>query len=150
ILLQAQDVVDNCAAGISEYCALITRTGGAATGAITDIVTSYFNGQEIHTRGVDLELSYEAPVAGLFGTDGATLDVRALVNYVDKYSLSQGLGLPPVDKAGEVGAPGSGSTGVFGVPHWAGTLSVAYRTDTITAYIQERYVGGGKYDNTYN
>src|SRR3546814_10283861 len=79
-----------------------------------------------------------------------SLLLRGLANYVDRYSLSQGPGLPDIDKAGEVGAPGSGSTGVFGVPHWTGTVSAGYSTQAFTAFLQGRYVGGGKYDNTFN
>src|SRR3546814_5120308 len=68
----------------------------------------------------------------------------------DLYSLSQGPGLPDIDKAGEVGAPGSGSTGVFGVAHWTGTVSAGYSTQAFTAFLEGRYVGGGNYDNTFN
>src|SRR3546814_14006075 len=68
----------------------------------------------------------------------------------DLYSLSQGPGLPDIDKAGEVGAPGSGSTGVFGVPHWTGTVSAGYSTQAFTAFLQGRYVAGRKYDKPLN
>jgi outer membrane receptor protein involved in Fe transport len=151
ILLDAQTVVNGCAAGADAYCSLITRAGGVPTGAITGIDTSYFNGQSIQQRGVDFELSYGLPVERVFAGASGSLMLRGLVNYVDKYSLSQGQGLPDVDKAGEVGAPGSGSsTGVFGVPHWSGTADATYSNEHFTAFLQGRYVGGGKYDNTFN
>src|SRR3546814_11031216 len=84
--------------------------------AITSIETSYFNGQQIRERGIDFELSYRTPVDRLFSGASGSLLLRGLANYVDRYSLSQGPGLPDIDKAGEVGAPGSGSTGVFAGP----------------------------------
>src|SRR3546814_6170598 len=103
ILPGAQDVVDGCVAGISGYCDLITRTDGAPTGAITSIETSYFNGQQIRERGIDFELSYRTPVDRLFSGASGSLLLRGLANYVDRYSLSQGPGLPDIDQAGEIG-----------------------------------------------
>lgn len=144
VLLIAQDVVSGCSAGVTEYCALITRANDSPTGAITAISTNYFNGQEIRQRGIDFEVSYQTRLGS------GNLALRALANYVDEYSLTQRPGLPAVDKAGEVGAPTSGSTGVFGVPHWSGTANVTYSNEGFTGYLQSRFVGGGKYDNTYN
>lgn len=144
VLLIAQDVVSGCYNGAPEYCALITRTNNSPTGTITAISTNYFNGQQIRQRGIDFEISYQTRLAG----GGVVL--RALANYVDEYSLTQRPGLPKIDKAGEVGAPTSGSAGVFGVPHWSGTATATYTKAGFTGFLQGRYVGGGKYDNTYN
>lgn len=150
VLLVAQDVVNNCFNGLQDYCSLITRANNSPTGVITGINTTYFNGQEIHQRGIDFEASYRTSLSAISSGLNGNLTLRGLLNYVDKYSLSQGPGVPAIDKAGEVGAPASGSSGIYGIPHWSGTISATYANRGFTAYLQGRYVGGGNYDNTFN
>lgn len=150
VLLVAQDVVDGCYGASPEYCALITRTDNSPTGAITGIRTTYFNTQEVQLRGVDIELSYNTELSGLAEAWAGALTLRALASYTDEYSVRPRADLPAVDKAGEVGSPTSGSSGDWGVPHWTGTFSATYDVGDLTLHLQERYVGGGNYDNMYN
>jgi outer membrane receptor protein involved in Fe transport len=35
-----------------------------------------------------------------------------------------------------------------GLPHWRFTAGLTYEAGPFTAYIEDRFIGGGKYDNT--
>ena len=150
VLLVAQDVVSGCQAGSPQYCALVTRANNAPNGTILSVATQYFNGQQIHETGIDVESSYTTPVDRFVANWSGRLTLRALVNYVGEYTLTQRAGLPTIDFAGQIGSTGSGSSGIYGIPHWGATFSASYTNGPFSLYAQERFVDGGKYNNAFN
>lgn len=131
----AQTAVDQCAQNVAAACALITRN---AANAITGFNAFPINLASAKTRGVDIELGYRMSAQSLLGVDG-TLSFRALASYVGKQE-TQTPGAAPIDRAGEVG--------VNPYPYWRGTAQINYDSDTMGAFLQTRFVGGGAYDVT--
>lgn len=136
--LGAQDVVNRCFAGNSSLCALLSRD---ASGALTSILTQYINLSKLSTRGLDLEVAYRLPLSQLGAASAGVLTLRGLATYVDRLTFDDGI--VATNRAGDVGY------GHNGLPHWKANASVTYDDDRFTAFLQARYVGGGKYDVTY-
>lgn len=135
--LTVQQVADGCAAGNTDFCSFITRN---SAGVITQIVTPTFNLASLRTRGVDVEGSYTFDAARLLGNDAAgTFGIRILASYIAELSTTN-TGVT-IDRAGELGTAGA--------PHWSGVLSLSYDGPQLGVFVQERFVGAGKYDVTY-
>ena len=127
-----QDIVDRCNRGTTSLCPYVGRN---VAGTITSVSRVYVNLARVETEGVDFELAY--------GTDlgRGRLSARALASYIGKLVTDDGV--TAVDRAGEV------SNGNGGVPHWRGSASLTYSTERFSGSLKGRYVGGGKYNNTY-
>lgn len=133
--LGAQSLVNQCFEGNTTLCALITRD---ANGIITTIDNQQLNIASLKTSGVDIEASYRLPLTQLAqGLDG-TITFRGLATYLHEL-VSQNPGAAPIDRAGDVGA---------GTPHWQATLSMTYENGPLDIFLQERFIGAGKFDNT--
>lgn len=132
----AQQVIDQCAAGSAEFCSFIERD--PVSNAIVSLLLPNVNLAELRRRGIDFEAGYS------FDLGGGRLALRSFVNYVGKMETSTVGGAPPIDRAGETG-PGNG-----GLPHWLGRLTANYSNGPWSFIAQERFIGGGKYNNTYN
>lgn len=129
--LGAQQTVNECFAGSSIACTNVIRD--PTTGVITRIVTPQLNLSSLKTNGVDVEVGMPLQFAG------GRLGLRALVSYLDKFE-TQVPGAPPIDRADEVGLSPN--------PRWSGSVSANYENDRWLAFLQERFVGSGKYDVT--
>lgn len=127
--LGAQDTVNGCAAGNTELCGLVTRNASNLVNAVT---STQVNLARQSTRGIDLEMLYTHPVGA------GTISLRALATYVDRLIL-----VSNIDRAGQVGL------GSNGVPHWKANASITYENGPVTIFLQDRFVGGGKYDITF-
>ncbi|MBL8267983.1 TonB-dependent receptor [Steroidobacter sp.] len=134
--ISGQNIVDRCQAGNASLCSLITRDG---SGVITQIALSPVNLSKLTTRGVDFELSYDLPLAAL--DLPGRLGLRLLATYVDELATSDGI--TNIDRAGDVGS------GHGGVPHWKAQAGLTYSLAPFVATLDGRYIGGGKFDNTY-
>jgi iron complex outermembrane recepter protein len=132
-VLASQDVLNRCFAGNDDLCDLTSRN---ASGVLTGIVRTQVNVAEVVARGVDFEASYTLDLGGA----DQSLTLRGLASYVDKLETTNGT--VSIDRAGEVG----GNNG--GLPHWRFNLGLTYQAGPFTAYVENRYVGGGQYDNT--
>lgn len=130
--LSAQAIVTRCFNGNNALCSLVQRNSG---GTITSVSPLYVNLSSVKTDGLDVEAAYTMPLGG------GHLTSRLLVNYVSRLSTDDGV--TAVDRAGEVGPNNNG------VPHWRGTASLTYSQGGGSATVRGRYIGGGKYDNTY-
>jgi iron complex outermembrane recepter protein len=129
--LGAQQTIDECFAGAAVACANVVRD--PVTGVITRIVTPQLNLSSLKTRGVDFEIGLPMQFAG------GQLGLRAIVSYLDKFE-NEVPGAPSIDRAGEVGLSPN--------PHWSGSVSATYENDRWLVFLQERFVGSGKYDVT--
>jgi outer membrane receptor protein involved in Fe transport len=127
-----QQVIDGCAAGNPERCALITRAG--ANNTISSIVTPYLNLAEVKTSGLDIEAGYRTRI----GED--QLSLRAIANHTfELKTTNDGI---TVDRAGDMGLRDA-------VAKWTVTGSATYTTEGgSTLFIQGRYLSGGKFDST--
>jgi outer membrane receptor protein involved in Fe transport len=139
--LSAQEIVDRCFEGNQVYCDAITR-GTAPGGAqvITEIAISPFNLAERVNRGIDLEMSYRVPVAGLFGAGDSELQFRLLGTRFLENFIDDGI-VEPTDTAGQ-------NTG-DGPPDWIVRASVAYLAGPVSTTLTARGVSDGVYDNSF-
>lgn len=133
-----QETVDRCAAGAASLCSLVIRD---SSGTITQIVATQINLSQLKTSGVDMELSYSTPLSAIASSWGGELSLRMLATYVDELITNDGR--VSIDRAGDVGSD------VTGIPHWRWNASATYYNGPLTAHLQGRYVGGGKYDHTF-
>ncbi len=125
-----QSIVDFCFQGDMALCGLITRTAGI----ITQVATPTLNVAEFRATGLDIEASYN------FALGGGRAGLRALATIVDTFSESNaGLTL---NRAGELGPTN-------GVPDLRITANATYKLDNFGMFLQGRYIGAGKYNNSF-
>jgi outer membrane receptor protein involved in Fe transport len=135
--LTAQQELNFCANGSLQQCAFITRN---PNGTLSRVALPFFNAAARQTKGVDFEASYSVPLSDVaFGQDG-NLTFRTLVNYIGQFT-TQVQGASPVQLAGDIG----NST-----PKWTGNFGANLSVGPVSWFVQERWISGGKYDNTNN
>jgi len=143
----AQTIVDNCFAGMQEFCGAITRgIGAGGVSQITQIRLSPFNLVGLKARGVDYEMSYVFGLDRLFGnlSGGMRLSLLA-TNYLENYQ-DNGVN-PPADSVGS--NSGLNGLGTSGPPDWVYRATLAYSGDRISASLTGRGFSDGKYSTTY-
>ncbi|MES2295040.1 MAG: TonB-dependent receptor [Pseudomonadota bacterium] len=120
--LTVQQIVNLCAAGNQQGCALITATPGAANQY--DIVVKPLNLASESTKGLDFETSYRFQLADLFSDLDGAMSIRGLAtNYMD-YTVNSGLpGSVIVQRVGQTNSGGGSGTAL---PDWRYDLSVNY------------------------
>lgn len=125
-----QSIIDFCFAGDAALCALITRENGI----IIQTRTPTLNVSEFRAAGWDIEASYN------FDLFGGRAGLRALATVVDQFTeTNAGLTL---NRAGELGPTN-------GVPDLRFTLNATYRLNDFSMFVQGRYIGPGKYNNSW-
>jgi len=134
--LTAQQIVDTCFAGASDLCQYIQRD---STNAISRVRIPFLNVAERTTTGIDAEVSYSLPIDKVFSLGGGSLTFRLLANRLDEFN-TQVQGAPVLKLAGDVG--------VNSTPKYSGVLSAQLNGGPASLYVQARYIGSGKYDNT--
>lgn len=127
--LTAQQTVDQCAAGSAVACSNITRSD---EGVITRILRPQLNLTSQQVRGIDFELGYHTVMGN------GQLSVRALASHLIEQKILVPGGITD-DRTGEVGISSN--------PSWSGTLNVNYSQGPWSLFVQERFIGAGKYDN---
>jgi len=132
--LGIQTIVDNCAAGSQTACGQIVRN---SDGYITEVHNTFINIAESRARGVDFEAAYRVPAGN------GDINFRVLGTYIDELSFTEP-GVPKVDRAGQTG-PCSDNC----APRWQGNANVTFKQGPFTLFLQERYIGPGKYDTTW-
>lgn len=134
--LTAQQEVNLCAAGAAEMCGFIQRDG---TGTISRVLLPYFNVASRSTSGVDAEVTYGMPLSTFRSNWDGRLNFRALINYIDEFT-TQVQGAPPLKLAGDIGANST--------PKWTANFDVVLTQGRTQIFLQERYIGDGKFDAT--
>jgi iron complex outermembrane receptor protein len=136
--LTAQQELNFCFNGSTQQCAFITRN---PNGTLSRVALPFFNAAARQTKGVDFEATYSTPLSDVaFGMDGS-LTFRAIVNYIGQFT-TQVQGAAPVQFAGDIG--------VNSTPKWTGVFQANLSVGPLSWFVQERWVGGGKFDNTNN
>jgi iron complex outermembrane recepter protein len=133
-----QEIIDRCYVdGITELCPRIVRD--PASNRITQVLNTFMNVDEARTTGVDAEVIYRTPLS--IGAVDGNITARAIVSYVEELSTTVS-GSDPLDLAGQTG-PGNGA------PNYRGTLSLTYGQGPYQFNLTGRYVGPGRYNNTW-
>ena len=136
-VIGAQDIVTRCFQGDEALCRQITRN---ANGDITEVRATAINLAQYSTAGVDVEVSYRLPVSRLAAGAGGNLNLRLLVNYIDKLVTSDG-----VTRNETVGELGSNVS--FGIPRWRATAALTYELADTAIDLRARHVAGGTYNS---
>jgi iron complex outermembrane recepter protein len=127
--LDAQTIVQACAAGNATQCQLISA---AANSTIPNIAIISINAQSFLTRGLDSEVRYNFPLGG----GEATL--RALANYLFDYKQTVP-GTAAQDLLGDLSS---------GLPRLQGDLSAKYQRGQTTAFVSADYIGSGDFSKS--
>lgn len=131
----AQLLINQCFAGNAALCGAIHRDVNGAIFAVDD---PYFNIAKVRTSGVDFEVNYGVPLPASLDS---SLTLRAVASYLHELSSQLPGGLN-IDRAGETGQSANGN------PHWAGTINATLEHGPLSVIVEERYIAGGKFDNT--
>jgi outer membrane receptor protein involved in Fe transport len=132
-----QAIIDRCAEGNQELCALIERD--SSSGQIEQVNNLVLNIAGARSRGIDLETSWRRKVDWLGGDE--SIAMRLLAN--------RSLQSSTTDAAGRQ-TDRNGQTGLFGgAPRFQANLSLAYERGALQVIAQERYTSSGSYDATY-
>lgn len=134
--LSAQQEVDLCYGGATQLCQFIQRD---ANDAISRVRIPWLNVAKRTASGIDTEVSYNVPLDNVFSLGAGSLGFRVLANYLDEFN-TQVQGANELRLAGDIG--------VNSTPRWSGIASVNLSGGPLSAYVQARYIGHGKYDNS--
>jgi len=138
--LTAQQQVDLCVAGNQALCAQMLLTSPLPN---TNFVrVQAFNLAKARNKGFDVEMTYNAEMAGL-----GTLTLRALATHAISFLTESGVvGTIPVESAGvNLGTPVSSA----GIPDWKLRLTQGWGTDKLGVTLTERWFSDGVYSNEY-
>lgn len=135
--LGAQNILDQCFAGATSVCSLITRD--PATGQVDEINNTFLNVAEARSNGVDMEASYRRPVEWFGG--GESISLRAFATFTNELSTTNA-GAAKVDRVGQTGLAG-------GAPKWQASLALSYARGPLSLIAQERFISHGVYDATF-
>lgn len=132
--LTPQNTVDLCNSTQSPVtCAQITRVNGV----ITQVRTIPLNLSTLKTSGLDIEGRFRRNISA--GNVPVSFMLHAVANYVHTFT-QVGPGIPLQDGAGDV------SRQALGIgPHWRGTLQANLDVGPVSVFVQERFVGAGRY-----
>lgn len=125
--LTSQQIADFCTAGQKVFCDRM-RPSTNPIAAYT-ILSPYLNFNEVQRTGYDFALSYQFPASGwLFNLTGSYL-------VHDRENAGNGF----VERAGQSNV----------TPHVVSVASLGYRDERLFGLAQFRYIGHGRFDNTY-
>ncbi len=134
--LTAQQMVDACFLGATDLCQYIQRD---TNNAISRVRIPFLNVAERTTTGIDAEVVYTLPIENVFSLGAGSLTFRLLGNRLDEFN-TQVQGAPLLELAGDIG--------INSTPKYSGVLSAHLEGGPASLYVQARYIGSGKYDNT--
>jgi outer membrane receptor protein involved in Fe transport len=131
--LTQQQIVDNCYAGQTDFCSLITFQAGPGSRILT-VRRSQVNNAKARYRGVDYEASYRFSTAFIPGD----FSLRALAtNYLENSNVVNGI---LTDIVG---------VNLQTVPDWRWTASLSWSLIDWHASLSARGVSSGVYDNYF-
>ena len=130
----AQDTLDRCALGQTQFCANIIRD--PTTNAVQYVYTPTQNLNQARTRGIDVEGNYR------FMLGGGTLTLRGIATKLLEQSSTSNTsrGQSYIDNAGVVGAS---------APNWIANASVDWAQGPWSFNLNSRYVDKGRYNANY-
>lgn len=129
--LTAQNIIDRCQAGLTQYCAFIAR---GSNGLISTLRLVPLNVSAERTNGLDFEASWRGAL-GSFGS----LDLRTVATYVHERSLTTNN--ITINYAGTNANEAQFATAV---PSWRLLNSATLTTGNLTTTLTNRFIGAGK------
>jgi iron complex outermembrane recepter protein len=136
--LGAQILVDDCAAGAVDLCALITRD--PATNQLVFVQNQFLNVAKAKVSGIDVETSYNRSLE-LFGGAPESIGARVIASYLDENSITN-------RAVGTRNYAGQTSNG-FNLPRLQVTAQIAYDIGSFRTVLQERFIARGTLDRTF-
>ncbi len=132
--LGAQQIVNFCYSGLSQFCGAFNFTPSAGTPYVNAQV---FNLSSIKTSGFDIESSYRFELPSIPGR----FTVRGLATNTHKFVTNPGIpGAIATDAAGQ----NSGAT-----PDWKFLAIQSWENDRFALSVQERWFSDGTFGNQY-
>jgi len=142
--LSDQIIVNQCYAGDTSLCSLVTRD--STTGNLTAVVSPELNLAKFKTSGIDYEVNYTTPISSFVSAWAGNLSFRLLANYLAELETASPGTAPDsttiLQRAGDLSNSNA--------PKWRGNLTINYDNGPYSVFVQERYIGAGKYDTTFN
>ncbi|WP_426011722.1 TonB-dependent receptor plug domain-containing protein [Caulobacter sp. DWR2-3-1b2] len=133
--LSAQQVVNFCYAGVTQYCSSFNFAPPAGTTAYVNSQT--FNLASIKTSGFDIEASYRFELPSVPGR----FDLRALATNTHKFVTNQGI---PNGSVVNTAGQNSGAT-----PDWKVLAVQSWSSDRFMLSLQERWFSDGVIGGQY-
>ena len=135
--LSAQDIVNRCFDGRTEYCAAITQDPNSSARIL--IRNQPFNFASRVARGIDFDASYRLPLSNLFANAEGSLTLRGLATRYIENIVDTGIpGVVPLDSVGSNG-------GQYTTPTWIFRGSLSYDTPSFSITTVARGTSAGKY-----
>jgi iron complex outermembrane recepter protein len=138
--LSAATIGNLCTLGNQQFCSYFTFNGA---GQATALNAGTLNAASEQTKGIDLDLNYQASLPDVFGllTSGTT---SLLANRTLHSFINTGGGAV-IDRAGENGPQNLGA-----IPHLTLNLTQTFTLGGTSFSAQGRFVSRGTIDNTFN
>lgn len=134
--LAAADIVGRCESGTTSLCSRVVRD---SSGQLVSVDSLFENLAGLRNWGIDFELSYRFGLQNILSSANGNLTIRGLASYTGK--VEQDDGKVAIDLAGDTGGRRPG-----GLPHWTGTVIIAYENGPLNLSTDIRYIGSGKLD----
>jgi hypothetical protein len=146
--LGSQAIVDNCFAGSTAFCPLITRD--PVTNELVFVQNTYLNVEKEKVSGVDAEAAYVRDVSW-FGGGPEQFSMRLIASYLEENSIGQDTGNSAGSGIGGLGAINyAGQVGNgFSLPRFQSIGRVTYANGPLRAILEERFIARGKIDHAY-
>ena len=143
-----QTSVNNCFAGLTQFCAAIQVAGGlspAVSSSWIQVNAQAFNTASTVTDGFNWEMTYQFSLADSRVSDFMVIPgnftFRNLVTYVTKFINTPGVtGTFPTNSAGV-------NTG--SIPHAKGFFTQQYEEDNWEIHVSENWLSKGKFNNAW-
>ena len=140
-----QTSVNNCFAGLTQFCAAIQVAGGLSPAVSTNWIqvnAQAFNTANTVTDGFNWEMSYQFSLADMdYISLPGNFTLRNLVTYVTKFINTPGIpGTFALNSAGE-------NTG--SIPHVKGFFTQQYEEDNWEIHVSENWISEGKLNNSW-
>jgi outer membrane receptor protein involved in Fe transport len=144
-LLGAQNVVTQCAHGVTALCSLVTRD--PVTQQLILVGNIYVNINEAVVRGIDVEADYHHDVH-IFGGGDESVGVRFFGSWLleNSQTLQTVTGPTKTDRAGQVGIQQTDGIG-YSLPTFKATGNVTYSKGPFSAFLQGRFISSGTFEN---
>lgn len=136
--LSAQEIVNRCDDGATEYCAAITQDPIRSTPTTPYLLirSQPFNFVNKLVRGVDFDVAYRRAV----GQEGAVTLKAIATRYIDNISNTGIANTVPLNLVGQNGQQGN-------TPTWIFRGSVSYDTPSFSGTVTGRGVSAGRYSS---
>ncbi|MGC4252212.1 MAG: TonB-dependent receptor [Sphingobium sp.] len=144
----AQDIVDQCAAGVTVFCPAITREMRGGRSVITQVNNQPFNFASQKARGIDFDLTYRLPLDKLSGSWDGALTFRGVATKFIENVLDNGI-TPPVDLVGDMRSGRTDTPALGSIPKWRFLGTVTLDKEPFSLSFTARGVSSGNINNTY-